>query len=88
MAAFSTMSGKHHCTGGQGGVVFTQNEKLHWQARRFADRGKPFNIENPAGNVVAGLNCNQNDLSAAIGIVQLKKLPGVIANRRKVGKNI
>ena len=88
MAAFSTMSGKHHCTGGQGGVVLTQNEKLHWQARRFADRGKPFNIENPAGNVVAGLNCNQNDLSAAIGIVQLKKLPGIIANRRKVGKTI
>jgi len=88
VAAFSTMFGKHHCTGGQGGVVYTRNETLYWQARRFADRGKPFNIENPQGNVVAGINCNLNDLSAVIGSVQLKKLPGIIAGRRKVGEAI
>jgi len=88
IAAFSTMCGKHHCTGGQGGVVYSTNEKLHWQGRRFADRGKPFNIENPTGNVVAGINCNLNDLSAAIGSAQLKKLPGIIESRRKVGQAI
>ncbi|MCD4823517.1 MAG: DegT/DnrJ/EryC1/StrS family aminotransferase [Phycisphaerae bacterium] len=88
IAAFSTMAGKHHCTGGQGGVVYSRNEKLHWQARRFADRGKPFNIENPVGNVVAGINCNLNDLSAAIGSVQLEKLTGIIERRRKVGEAI
>jgi dTDP-4-amino-4,6-dideoxygalactose transaminase len=85
IAAFSTMFGKHHCTGGQGGVVYTQNEKLHWQGRRFADRGKPFNVENAAGNVVAGLNCNLNDLSATIGSVQVHKLPDIAKNRAKVG---
>ncbi len=88
IAAYSTMFGKHHCTGGQGGIVYTQNEKLFWQARRFADRGKPFNIENPAGNVVAGLNCNLNELSAAVGSAQLKKLPGIIERRRKVGETL
>jgi dTDP-4-amino-4,6-dideoxygalactose transaminase len=88
ISAFSTMFGKHHCTGGQGGVVYTQNEKLHWQGRRFADRGKPFNIPNAAGNVTAGLNCNLNDLSAVIGSEQLKKLPRIVANRRKVGEAI
>ncbi|NLE29945.1 MAG: hypothetical protein GX629_09785 [Phycisphaerae bacterium] len=88
IAAFSTMFGKHHCTGGQGGVVYTRNEKLHWQGRRFADRGKPFNIENADGNVVAGINCNLNDLSAAIGSAQLKKLPRIVANRRKVGESL
>lgn len=88
IAAFSTMFGKHHCTGGQGGVVYTRNEELHWSGRRFADRGKPFNIESPSGNVVAGLNCNLNDLSAAIGSAQLKKLPTIIARRIKVGNSV
>jgi perosamine synthetase len=87
IATFSTMFGKHYCTGGQGGVVYTQNEELHWQARRFADRGKAFNLDTK-GNIVAGINCNLNDLSAAIGSVQLKRLPTIIAGRRRVGETI
>jgi dTDP-4-amino-4,6-dideoxygalactose transaminase len=87
IAAFSTMFSKHYCTGGQGGVVYAQNEQLHWQARRFADRGKPFNLDGWQ-NVVAGLNCNLNDLSAAIGSAQLKKLPKTVENRHKVGEAI
>jgi dTDP-4-amino-4,6-dideoxygalactose transaminase len=91
IAAFSTMYGKHHCTGGQGGVVYTQDETLHWQGRQFADRGKPFGVapdSGTVGNVVAGINCNLNDLSAAIGSAQLKKLPSIIANRVKVGNAV
>ena len=38
IAAFSTMSGKHHATGPQGGVVFSRDEALLWEAKRFADR--------------------------------------------------
>ncbi|OGV65193.1 MAG: hypothetical protein A3K19_24245 [Lentisphaerae bacterium RIFOXYB12_FULL_65_16] len=86
IAAFSTMFGKHHCTGGQGGVVYTRNEKLYWQAKRFADRGKPFNLQGAAGNVVAGINCNLNDLSAAIGKVQLAKLPRITESRIRFGE--
>lgn len=85
ISAFSTMSGKHHATGAQGGVVFTKNEDLYWEAKRFADRGKPFNTEF-ASNVRMGLNLNGNDLSAAIGRVQLRKLPGIIERRRKFVK--
>ena len=86
VAAFSMMSGKHHCTGGQGGVVYTQKEQFHWQGRRFADRGKPFNIDGEELNVIAGLNCNLDDLSAAIGSSQLKKLPGIIKRRQDFAK--
>lgn len=88
IAAFSTMAGKHHCTGGQGGVVYSTNEELFWHARRFADRGKPFNIGNAAGNIYAGLNCNLNELSAAIGTAQLKKLPKILERRRFVGESL
>ena len=83
IAAFSTMSGKHHCTGPQGGVVFTKNEELAKVVRRASDRGKTFYLPNAAGNVIASLNLNSNDLAAAIGRVQLKKLPGILAARRR-----
>jgi dTDP-4-amino-4,6-dideoxygalactose transaminase len=82
VAAFSTMFGKHHATGGQGGVVFSRDEQVYWSARRAADRGKPFGIEGETGNVLASINLNSNDLNAAIGRAQLKKLPKIVADRR------
>ncbi|NUQ01581.1 MAG: DegT/DnrJ/EryC1/StrS family aminotransferase [Armatimonadetes bacterium] len=87
IAAFSTMSGKHHATGAQGGVVYSRHEEYFWRARRFADRGKPFNTDSPT-NVTAGLNLNLNDLSAAIGLVQLDRLPDMVARRQAVGEAV
>ena len=87
LGVFSTMSGKHHATGPQGGVVFTRDEELHWRCRRFADRGKPLNLET-ASNVRAGLNLNGNDLAAAIGRAQLKRLPAIIDSRRRIAREI
>lgn len=83
VAAFSTMFGKHHATGGQGGVVFTRDVNRYWNVRRAADRGKPFGIEGASGNVLASLNFNQDEMGAAIGRAQLKKLPGIIERRRR-----
>jgi len=83
VAAFSTMSGKHHATGPQGGVVFSQNEEVGWRCKRFADRGKPLGLEGGT-NVRAGLNLNGNELAAAVGRVQLRRLPQIIGARRRV----
>jgi len=88
VAAFSTMSGKHHATGGQGGVVFTQREDLYWRARQASDRGKPFGVEGVAQNVTCSLNLNLDDLSGAIGRVQLRKLPGIVAGCRRAAQAI
>lgn len=87
VAVFSTMSGKHHATGAQGGVLFTRKEDLYWRIKRFADRGKPFNME-ADGNVRAGLNLNGNDLAAAIGRVQLRKLPETNRRRQQLAEEI
>jgi dTDP-4-amino-4,6-dideoxygalactose transaminase len=86
-AVFSTMFGKQHSTGGQGGVVFTRDEALYWRVRRAADRGKPFGLD-AGSNVVAGLNCNMDELHAAIGRVQLRKLPAMIRRRRELARTI
>ena len=83
-AAFSTMFGKHHSSGGQGGLVFTRDESRYHMIRRASDRGKPFFLPAGSTNVMASLNLNLNDLSAAIGRVQLRKLPGNVKRRRAV----
>jgi len=92
MGVFSLMSGKHSTAGGQGGMVITNDEELYWNAKRFADRGKPFGLEGANGSVFLGLNYRMTELEAAIGRVQLKKLPRIVRNRRKVvgriGENI
>ena len=88
ISSFSLMFGKHHATGGQGGMVFTKDEDLYWKARRYADRGKPFNTDGANGNVVHALNCSMDELHAAIGRAQLKKLPSITDRRRKFAKTI
>ncbi len=84
IAAFSTMFGKHFCTGGQGGIVYTKNEQLYWAARRVADRGKPFGLPAGSTNYIAALNCNSNDLACTIGSLQLKKLPKIVKKRQEL----
>lgn len=88
VGAFSTMFGKHHCTGGQGGLVFTKKKALYWKVRQCADRGKPFGLKPGRNNVVASLNMNMDELGACIGRVQLAKLPKIVARRRAVAERI
>ncbi len=83
-AAFSTMNGKHFCTGGQGGVGFTKDAELYKKIRWASDRGKAFGLPAGSKNKIASLNFNLGDLGAAIGREQLKKLPGIVARRRGV----
>jgi dTDP-4-amino-4,6-dideoxygalactose transaminase len=82
ISAFSTMFLKHHCTGSQGGVVFTLDPFLSVQVKRIADRGKPIGAQGNPGNLIASLNFNQDEISMAIGRVQLDKLPGCVRSRR------
>ena len=92
VAAFSTMNGKHHASGGQGGLVFTRREDIYWAARRAADRGKPLGPQSGGavrampGNVQAALNCNMDELHAAIGRAQLAKLPRILERRRHTAR--
>lgn len=80
--SFSLMFGKHFCTGGQGGAVFTKDEEFYWDIRRAADRGKPFNSD-AGSNLFPALNCNMDEIHAAIGRAQLKKLHDIVRRRRE-----
>jgi len=87
MAAYSLMGGKLHTAGGQGGMVITNDETLYWNAKRFADRGKPFNSDETR-NLFLGMNYRMTEIEAAIGRVQLRKLDGVTAKRRALVKEL
>jgi len=87
MAVFSLMSGKHHTSGGQGGMVITNSEEYYWDAKRFADRGKSFNSD-AGSNLFLGLNYRMTELEATIGRVQLKKLATIVEKKRKLAAKL
>lgn len=87
VGCFSTMYGKHHVTGGQGGLTFTRSEDTSNRLRRHADRGKTFGLPGAVTDVAA-LNCNSDELHCAIGRVQLRKLPDMLRRRREIARRI
>lgn len=87
-AGFSMMFGKHTCTGGQGGVVFTKSEDLYWKVRQNSDRGKAFGLPEGSTNCVASLNFNLDELGCAIGREQIKKIDPIAKVRRHVVESI
>jgi dTDP-4-amino-4,6-dideoxygalactose transaminase len=59
-------------TTGEGGMITTDNDELAGKLRLLRDHGQKTRYE----HVVIGYNFRMNDISAAIGIEQLKKLEG------------
>ena len=82
------MFGKHTCTGGQGGVVYTKSEDLYWKVRQNSDRGKPFGLAENNGNCVASLNFNLDEMGSAIGRVQIQKIDSIAKRRREIAAQI
>ena len=87
IAAFSTMYRKASITGASGGVVYSRDLSLHRMALAHADRGKPrwiegFDDRDPSRFLFPALNLHTDELSCAIGIASLARLPETIARRR------
>lgn len=86
IAAFSTMYRKAHMTGASGGVVYACDEDLFHMALAHADRGKPrwradFDDRDPSGYLFPALNLHTDEISCAVGIASLARLPESIAAR-------
>ena len=87
---FSTMASKLHCTGGTGGVVYSRNRILIKLSQMFADRGKLLDKNgNFSGKYTNfGINCTLDEISAAIGCVQIDKLKKNIKKTNVMGETI
>ena len=86
IAAFSTMYRKAHMTGASGGVVYAHDEELFHMALAHADRGKPrwradFDDRDPSGYLFPALNLHTDEISCAIGLASLARLPESIVAR-------
>lgn len=79
-------------TTGEGGMLTTDNEEWAARARRLREHGMSVSAadRHSTGRVVletydeVGFNYRMTDLQAAVGLVQLRKLPEVIARRREL----
>ena len=85
---FSFYLNKHMTTGGEGGMMITNNPKLAKKARSIANHGRvevsPYpNV--PAHNVYTciGYNYRMTALQAAMGLTQLRRLDKFMEKRRK-----
>ncbi|GAB6081140.1 DegT/DnrJ/EryC1/StrS aminotransferase family protein [Desulfuromonas carbonis] len=90
-AAFSFCQDKIMTTGGEGGMLTTNDSALWERCWAFKDHGKSFdavyNREHPAGfrwlHESFGTNMRMTEMQAAIGRIQLRRLPEWVATRRR-----
>jgi dTDP-4-amino-4,6-dideoxygalactose transaminase len=71
-------------TTGEGGMLTTDDESIARKARILRDQGK----ESFNSSVVVELGCNwrMNEISAALGLSQLGRLPEILDGRRRAAK--
>ena len=79
--------------GGEGGMVVTNDERAFDRARQVAEAGGLWRPERCArerypGELFVGANYRLSELESAINVVQLRKLPDVVARYRTVWKSI
>jgi dTDP-4-amino-4,6-dideoxygalactose transaminase len=91
VAAFSFCQDKIMTTGGEGGMLTTNDTQLWERAWSYKDHGKSFdavyNREHPVGfrwlHESFGTNGRMTEMQSAIGRVALKKVPGWVTTRRQ-----
>lgn len=69
---------------GDGGMVATNSEELYERAFGYHDQGhKPCRMGVEIGNrSIIGVNMRMNELSGAVALAQLRKLPNILATLR------
>lgn len=90
-AAFSFCQDKIMTTGGEGGMLILKDEAAWRRAWAYKDHGKDYQMvhhtEHPPGHrwlhTSFGSNFRMTEMQSAIGLLQLKKLPQWLLQRRK-----
>lgn len=85
MGAFSLQQSKHITTG-DGGMTITDDEKLAERAALFADKG--WDRRKGREYTMLGMNYRMTEVTAAIGLEQLRKLEGAVNKRRKSARRL
>ena len=91
VAAFSFCQDKILTTGGEGGMLTTNDEAVWERAWSFKDHGKSWHAVNRPNHATVfkwlhdaiGTNWRMTEMQAAVGRVLLGKLPGWVQRRRR-----
>ena len=79
IACFSFYPTKNMTTGGEGGMIVTDDPRIAETCRLLRDHGQAAKYE----HVLVGYNERMTEVAAAIGLVQLRKLDGFVRKRRE-----
>ncbi|MSU54452.1 MAG: DegT/DnrJ/EryC1/StrS family aminotransferase [Candidatus Staskawiczbacteria bacterium] len=71
-------------TTGEGGMVITDNKKIADLCRSMANQGRRVKNGKWLEHVRLGYNYRLDEMSAAMGVAQMKRLPEILAKRKKV----
>jgi dTDP-4-amino-4,6-dideoxygalactose transaminase len=87
IGAFSTHMRKLVSTG-EGGFCLTDDDQVADRLRELHDLGRPADVADGGFGERFGLNYKLTGLAAAVGTVQLQRLPGRLARRREVAERL
>lgn len=85
IGCFSFQQSKHMTTG-DGGMTITNNSKYYEHMKLFVDKGFARKGWGARAYLFHGQNYRMNELTAAVGIAQLKKVANVIKKRNELGE--
>ncbi len=95
---FSFCQSKHFTTGGEGGMVVTDDEDLAWECRSFRDHGydvkERLNLLEMEGKLMyihkrVGFNFRMTEMQSQIGLCELERLDNWnLKNRLRNGKRL
>ncbi len=72
-------------TTGEGGVIVTDSEQVNKLARSYRNQGRG-EVEEWLDHVRIGYNFRMDEMSAAMGYVQMKRLPSMIKERQRIAE--
>ncbi|MBM4084570.1 MAG: DegT/DnrJ/EryC1/StrS family aminotransferase [Planctomycetes bacterium] len=84
IGCFSLQQSKHMTTG-DGGMTITNNDDLAERGKFFQDKGWRRAAWGPRAYLFLAPNYRMNELSAAVGLAQCRKVKDVVAKRAKLG---
>lgn len=89
LASATSTHAAHQISTGEGGLVFTGEVQAYEKMRRMRDWGRAYGTADLDGYYPGyvfsetGLNLHATDIQAAVGLVQLGRLPEFVAVRRR-----
>ncbi len=87
IGCFSFQQSKHMTTG-DGGMTITNNQKYYEHMKLFVDKGFARKGWGARAYMFHGQNYRMNELTAAVGIAQLKKVKDVVKKRNELGEHL